>query len=321
MKNYIRRDLVDKRGLVGKVHKKPLFSHSKYVVDEISKIVIETNAFSIKRKTCLKKKIAKKLECKSENLLISSDVCILLEGVYKLFLNPLDKVLIQVPSMCSYRDKADFFHAKVIDYELSRDFVTDYKSLREYVEVYSPKLLIIDDFDLKKGVKKLEKFLSKVDCPVIVDDRHGEFFDSKYKTLINKFKNLILIKSFYYANSSVSYIVADKELINAIKELGNCFNISDYDVTVCELVLDDLDYYKEKIEQLEKERDSFRKKLEKNESVSEVKGLYKNYFLFKCQDEGFIKSLEEKGMSLGHFGKNKRLKNYYILEVHIDDFN
>ncbi len=156
MKDFIRRDLIDKRVFSEDVQKSILFSHSDYVVDELTKAIADSRAFSIKRKGSLKKKISKSLSCRLDSLMLSSDACSLVEGIFKIFLNPFDKVLIQVPSMYDYKDRAEFFHAKVIDYELSRDFITDYKALIEYAQVYSPKLLIIDDFDLKKGIKRLD---------------------------------------------------------------------------------------------------------------------------------------------------------------------
>ncbi len=138
--------------------------------------------------------------------------------------------------------------------------------------------------------------------------------------IISKYDNLILLKSFYYANSNVSYIIASKEIISTLKELGNCSRVSDYDMTLCELIFDDKDYYKSKAEKLEKERDSYKEKLKENSHVSEVKSLYKNYILFKCLDQDLVDELKEKGLRLRTFGKNKRLKNYMVLEVHNDEF-
>ncbi len=320
MKNYIRRDLIDKRMLSEDKQKSILFSHSDYVVGELAKIIADSRAFSINRKSSLEDKIAKSLDCRRDNILLSSDFCSLVEGVFKIFLNPLDKVLIQVPSMSDYKNRAEFFHAKVIDYELARDFTTDYKSLKEYAGVYSPKLLIIDDFDIKKGIKRLDKFLSKVDFPLVLDDRHGEFFDSKYKELINKYDNLILLKSFYYANTYVSYVVSSKEVIKSLKEMGNCSMLSDYDRALCDLIFDDLDYYKEKAQNLEKSRDVLRERLDNNTEITEINSLYKNYLLFKCSEKEILSDLEEEGLRLKNLGNNKRFKKYYILEVHNADF-
>ena len=100
---------------------------------------------------------------------------------------------------------------------------------------------------------------------VILDEAYIEFaigFEMTFKNnkkLINRFNNLIIThtfsKVFGLANLRIGYAIADREIINVLKNALPPFLISDHSMNMALLALDDLVYYDNVIKKINEEKE------------------------------------------------------------------
>ncbi len=263
-------------------------------------------------------RIADNLGVDSDMILVGTGSKELIEVVYKVFLDPGDIVLLPNPSLSAYNTSATLCHARVIKYELNRSFNYDYKSILEYVKVYSPKVLMIGNPNNPTGtvmeLEMIENLLDKVDCPVIIDETYGEFYDISAVDLVKKHKNLIISKTFAkaygLAGLKIGYLIANTEMIKLLKIGLQSYEVSSFAQHMALLVYDDLDYYKQNIKRINRIRDAFAENLKTYSFVSKVYDSVCNFVLVEYSDARVLEYLLENKVLLRTYGDDHRLKNH-----------
>jgi histidinol-phosphate/aromatic aminotransferase/cobyric acid decarboxylase-like protein len=109
--------------------------------------------------------------------------------------------------------------------------------------------------------KQILKFASKSNGYVAVDETYIEFSGESPLKELDKYPNLILMRSFSktyrMAGLRVGYIIAAPELIKRLEERKVFFDVNSASVEAALVVLDYHDYFKEQINQLIKRKRKF----------------------------------------------------------------
>ncbi len=329
LKQYIRKDLMNYHLSESEIHDYEIkldanenpYPHSEKVLEGLEHVLKNSELlgrYPHKITSKLSEEIAENLGINSDMILVGTGSKELIEVVYKVFLNPRDIVLLPNPSLSAYDASAALCHGRVIKYELNRNFNYDYKSILEYVKVYSPKLLMIGNPNnptgTVMGVDMIEKLLEKVKCPVIIDETYGEFYDVSGVGLVKKYNNLIISKTFAkaygLAGLKIGYLIANKEMIKLLKIGLQSYEVSSFAQHMALLVYQDLDYYKENIEKIKLVRAEFASKLQTYAFVDKVYDSVCNFVLIQYSDDRILEYLLENKVLVRTYGNDHRLKNH-----------
>lgn len=204
---------------------------------------------------------------------IESDNIILCDGsisgiyiVNRLFLELKDEVLGYIPQFPEYGMDVKMHGCNFDYYTLKKE--NNYKFIaHEFIECINKdyKLIYIDNPNNPTGqiipLSSIEKILEKSkkeNIMVIIDEAYGEYMDRKNSAinLMKKFDNLIVLKTFSkgfaLAGLRAGYIVAPRELKDALNKITNPYSISEIGRRISSSALKDYDFI---LDTLNKSRD------------------------------------------------------------------
>ncbi|MDR1017602.1 MAG: aminotransferase class I/II-fold pyridoxal phosphate-dependent enzyme [Lachnospiraceae bacterium] len=172
---------------------------------------------------------------------------------------------------------------------------------------------------------EIEKLLKEYpDIPVIVDEAYVDFAPSSTIELLNKYSNLIIVrtfsKSYSLAGMRVGYSVGSEEVIEVLDNIKNSFNSYPLDMIsqkVAEEAFLDEGYFKDNIEKICKTRDWAKKKI--REMGFKVLDSATNFlFVYDVEAEGLFKYLFANNILVRHWNKPK-IENWLRVSIGTPD--
>lgn len=208
----------------------------------------------------------------------------------------------------------NFFDIKANVVEVEPDFSIDLKKLTKT----NAQGVILANPNAPTGIgiplEEIENFVKENnERIVILDEAYMPFFNESAVSLIKKYKNVVVVKTFSkgysLAGMRCGYAVADKTLIDGLESVKDCFNSYPVDrvcQAVCAAAISDTEYYAEKNALVIFERERVTKELKKY-------GFYviesKANFIFaksdKLSGEKVYEKLRARGVLVRHFKKDK----------------
>lgn len=137
----------------------------------------------------------------------------------------------------------------------------DYFGLNKTIVIANPnaptgKMLSIDEIE--------EIVKSNPDNVVVIDEAYADFSGQTCVKLIEKYDNLVVIGTFSksrgMAGARLGYLIACEELVNDIQRVKfsiNPYNVNSLTQAVGKAVLDNNDYYADRVKEICETRDSF----------------------------------------------------------------
>jgi len=174
----------------------------------------------------LYEKIAKMLNCQKENVIVTNGSDGAIKSVFEAFVESGDEVILLNPSYAMYDVYCDMFNAKkvIIDFEKGLNL-----SRRKIIECISneTKLIIIANPNSPTGTVIDEKNLLEIinlagirGVFVLIDEAYYDFYKKSVVPYINRYKNLIVTRTFSKAGGIASlrlgFAVAGPDIITSL---------------------------------------------------------------------------------------------------------
>lgn len=148
-------------------------------------------------------KIAKWVGCHEKNIYITAGSDAAIKSVFEVFVRPKDKVLILHPSYAMYYVYAEMFQATLLKIKYGKDFSLSMAEILKNIKRARPRLVCIANPNSPTGtiippedLKIIIDISSKFKTVVLVDEAYYLYYSHSVTTLINKYPNLVVTRSF-----------------------------------------------------------------------------------------------------------------------------
>ena len=246
-------------------------------------------------------KIFKKV--KKENVLISSGSDGSIKSIFEIFLSKNDKVAVLSPTYAMYQVYSDIFKTKLIKIGYNKDYKLNRKQLIDIINRKNIKVLFIpnpnqpiEDIISKNEMTKLCKICNKKKILLVVDEAYYMFGAPTAASLIKKFNNIIILRTFSKSLGIPSvrfgFILANKKIISIMNSYRLSYESNFLTDTVVKYFIDNFQIIKNYINKVKIGREYVRNECKK--LGFNVIGKYSNFLLIDFRNNLLKKKLIKK---------------------------
>tara|TARA_A100001234_G_scaffold219008_1_gene228979 strand:- start:1058 stop:2140 length:1083 start_codon:yes stop_codon:yes gene_type:complete len=268
------------------------------IIDEIRKKI---NSYSLRTYpddiNSIYAKIAVWQKIKKNELIVTQGADGGLLRIFSTFANVGDKVLFLDPSYAMYPVYSKIFKCKPIPLNLDLEFSSKkyFEILKNKIYVSKPKLVLIANpnqpievkLDLKH-LEKLSKICKKTKSILVIDEAYYHFNSITGKSLIKKFNNVFIVrtfsKAFGLAGLRVGYTISNKKNIETLQTVKPIYEINNINIAIINYFLNKLNLMHDYTLQIKKSRKLIRNRMRKFDSVK-LFGKYSNTVLLKLKSK------------------------------------
>lgn len=247
------------------------------------------------------------------------------EYIVRTFIEPEDRILIVAPTYDNFRAVVESNGALTEFYYLSDDFKLDMEHFENYIELHKPKIVYICNPNNPTGTlykkESIEQLIIKFQNTMfIIDEAYFEFTGISCKDLVLDYENILISrtfsKAFALASFRIGYTISSQHNIKLLSKVRNPKNISTFSQIAAMSVLDDLDYMKNYVCEVNDAKEYFRQELiNLNLTVFDEGGNFSFINLDLSVKKEFIKFLESKNIFVRDYGHVKGMENYLRITI------
>jgi len=198
----------------------------------------------------LREKMSIYYGCNAENILVGNGSSELINMVINAYCEKGDKVISFIPSFSMYQTYCDLCGAQYVGVISENDFKQNIDKLIEKSQQISPKIVILCNPNNPTGYvtskEDIIKLLENVnDSLIVIDEAYVDFCENSVVSLINKYENLIIMrtlsKAFGLAGLRVGSMIANEELIKYVWKVKVPYNINILSQYAAEKALENID--------------------------------------------------------------------------------
>ena len=248
----------------------------------------------------IRESIAKAYNLSIDNVTIGVGSDQILDCIFKSMIED-DYILSMIPTFSMYKEFASFENAKFIDVGFKDDinFEFDVDAIIDNIKKYNPKIVIICSPNNPTGSainrKDLELIINETKGVVLLDEAYADFNETNYD-LINKYDNLVVIKTFSKAYAlaalRLGFALANKDLIDTINVVKPPYNMPRLSSLIASIAIQNKDLYTENIKSIISMREELYTELDKL-GLKPVKS-YANFIFIKLNDAIYDYLLKNK---------------------------
>ena len=249
---------------------------------------------------------------KSENILVCNGSASILSLIFRLFVGNNSKVALITPTFPYYNTLLKIQDANLVEFKWKKDFSLPLKEIRNT----NFDILFLPNPNAPTGhrvdIKSIEKLL-KLGKIIVIDEAYYEFSGETCISLLSKYDNLIIVRTFSKSQSSASlrigFCLANKMIIENMDKIRPINNFNIISQKLAYYILDNYSSFNENIRKIKKNRTFLEKEIRKRNF--EVIKSYGNFILVKplYKDSAFwYKKLKKRKILIRYFPK-------------LDDFN
>ena len=223
--------------------------------------------------TKIKRLISKKIGVNHKNIFISAGSDMSLKTCFELYTKNYDRVIVLDPTFGMVNVYCGIYNLRQIKINYDKNLTLNYKKLFKNISKKvsliilanpnSPTGTIIDRTIMLEILKRTKK----LKIPIVIDEAYAGFYKASYIKYINKFKNLIIIrtfsKSFGLAGLRAGYAVGSAQNIKLMNKFRPMYEINSISCLAIEFLLNNISLVKKNIEQVEKSKKFLIKELTK----------------------------------------------------------
>tara|TARA_A100001015_G_C14983639_1_gene710574 strand:+ start:170 stop:1225 length:1056 start_codon:yes stop_codon:yes gene_type:complete len=223
--------------------------------------------------TKIKRLISKKIGVNHKNIFISAGSDMSLKTCFELYTKNYDRVIVLDPTFGMVNVYCGIYNLRQIKINYDKNLTLNYKKLFNNISKKvsliilanpnSPTGTIIDRTIMLEILKRTKK----LKIPIVIDEAYAGFYKASYIKYINKFKNLIIIrtfsKSFGLAGLRAGYAVGSAQNIKLMNKFRPMYEINSISCLAIEFLLNNISLVKKNIEQVEKSKKFLIKELTK----------------------------------------------------------
>ena len=167
-----------------------------------------------------------------DNIVVSSGSDELIDIFFRIFVTPGDEVLDFTPTFGMYAVRAGLAGAKIVPVPRNNEFELDYKAISSNVSDKTKIIFLASPNNPTGNESTLEdiEFLLSLNKILVVDEAYFEFAKSTYAHLVEKYNNLVVIRSMSkwagLAGLRVGYGLMSKDLAKLVMGVKNPYNVS-----------------------------------------------------------------------------------------------
>jgi len=261
----------------------------------------------------LRKKLAEYLNTNESNITFGCGASEILRNLCDLILDALDKVTIPMPSYTMY-----LLYSMLRDSSISLPIFPYYRIDPSKID-FDFKLLFLCSPNNPTGnvvpLSKIKKIAKKSSGYVVVDEAYAEFSNQSAVKLVEKFDNLIVVRSFskYFALAGlrIGYAVAPSEVIEGLEKIRLPFGISvvGYEAALCALEM--RDWFERIKKKIISERERVTEELRKIKALK-VFDSQANFVLIRVKEGIPFKEFEKRGIIVRDLSGLHGLKGNHI---------
>ena len=297
-----------------------LFKKTKKILNSLDKRAI----FSYPDLAPLYIKLSKSLKINTKNILLTAGSDAGIKTVFETFINKGDIVFRTNPTFAMYSVYSKVFNVKEILLEYKKtNFGPKIKMDQIITKILlkKPKLICLPNPDSPTGhaftLREIEKLLIKaksVNSLVLIDEAYYPFYACTVKSLIQKYKNLIITrttaKAWGLAGLRVGYVMASENIIKEMQKTRPMYEINNIGAEVFYKLLDKSKFINTSVARLLSGKQYFKKELIKLGfnlfNKEEGNFIHVN---FKKDRKRIVNELKKK-IYFRHLEKHKSMKNF-----------
>ena len=199
------------------------------IPDEILKS-IKTNRYPDPEAKTLKKIISKNLRLNPENILFGNGSDELIYYLTTVFGGP---VLYPVPTFSMYGIISQALGEKRVEVPLDDEFDLDTDRILSLIKKEKPGIIFLSSPNNPTGnCFSADRILKIVESTslVVIDEAYQPFSSEKgFLPMLNDYKNLVILRTLSkigFAGLRIGFMIADKEIINAVNKVRLPFNLN-----------------------------------------------------------------------------------------------
>jgi len=252
-----------------------------------------------------------------------------MDRIARLFLEKGESALTFAPTFSVFKLGVKYQGAQYIAIPLKNNFRIDIEAM---FAAFKPetKLLYLCSPNNPTGnqleLEEVEALIEEFPGIVMVDEAYGEYADYSVIPLINKYENLVVLKTFSkafgLAGLRLGYAVANSSLANAINKTPAPYAISTITLTMGRKLLENVGIMKEAVAALKSERTKL------THSLNEISGTQAfnsqtNFVLFNLSKpyEAAYQHMLRRGLIIKRLGKLLNYENCLRTTVGLPDMN
>lgn len=181
------------------------------------------------------------------------------------FVNTSDKVLLVTPGYDNFRAVVEQRGGSCLMFEHLGDGEFPVSNLQKRIQHETPRLIYLTNPNnpigyhlLREKIAVLCEAAASVSALLVVDEAYAEFAPGDAVSLISKFSNLVIVRTFSkacgLAGLRVGYLLADNSLITTLKRVANPKHLTTFAQVAAMTVLEDWAQVLSHVEEVKKQR-------------------------------------------------------------------
>ena len=277
----------------------------------------------------LKEAIAGYLGVSAESTIIGNSSDEVMERVIRIFLQKGDNAVTFTPTFTVFKHCVDYQGAEFVNVPLKDNFSIDMEGMLSAFKPKSRILYLCSPNNPTAGqleMEEIEKLTKEFPGIVLVDEAYGEFADYSVVPLIEKYKNLIVLrtfsKAFSLAGLRLGYAVTNKDLASSLNKTPAPYPVNVISLSMGRKMLENINIMKESVKKSKAERGKLIKRLNEISGI-EAFDSKANFVLFntsKPYEDVYITALKQ-GLIIKKLGKLLKYENCLRTTVGLPEMN
>ena len=285
------------------------------VMSRLSRVAF--NRYPNEEPEYLKEQIADNFGIEAENILLGNGSSEIIEKIFYCFGGGRHKIVYMQPSFSMYKIYAKAAEAEAVPVDLEDDYTLDADKFIKAVRDSRASLAVICNPNNPTGtiipLEKIEYIAGNINCAFLVDEAYVEFYGSSAVSLMAKYPNLMVARTFSkaygLASARVGYLLGEAAIISMLSKSFMPYHLNVLSCVTADIVYQMRHEYVPRIQMMVAERKRMAQQLETFKGFT-VYPSQTNFLLVKTAKAGKLnKYLEEFGIGVRNFGDAPRLEN------------
>ncbi len=251
---------------------------------------ISFNRYPNEEYDLLVEQIAKNFSVSKSQILLGGGSSEIIEKVFHAFGGNGRKIIYPQPSFSMYKIYARAAEAQAFPFDLDEKFDLDVDSYIKKIREVNADLAVICNPNNPTGnaltVAQIEEIVKNVDCALLLDEAYVEFYGHSAFSLVKKYPNLIVARTFSkaygMAAARVGYMIAQEDVTRMINKTFMPYHMNTLSLAAADIVYQMRDEFVPRIQMTVAERQRIFEQL-KNLRELEVFPSQTNFILIRYE--------------------------------------
>jgi histidinol-phosphate aminotransferase len=295
---------------------------SPHVINAIANAARQINRYPEVLSGSLKAVLSEYTGRSPEQIIIGNGSDDLIELIIKVFVAAGDEVILPIPTFFVYGFSTQLLGGIPVTVPRNEDFSLDLDAIFNSVTPKTKVLFIANPNNPTANLVSRESLITlcdRLNCIIVIDECYYEFCQETVADLLEKYPNLIVLrsfsKSFGLAGVRVGYGLANSTIIDYLNRAAQLFPINRLALTAAIAALEDRAYFESNIALINQDKLKLAQQLEQLGFIvypSATNFLFINSKLLAITSQKLVQSLQELQIFVADFGLQAGLEAYYF---------